>query len=95
MDDKSYYDMIQVMVDKAKELKLKIDSNVDDEARGYLRLALEKVYLDMRELIKDHDKRGRLSSGKETCFETSSERCCVKFYFICTIYIFYINLTLN
>lgn len=57
MEDKVYYDKLQVMVDKAKELKGKIDLTKDEEAKGYLRLALEVLYTDMRELIKERDKR--------------------------------------
>ena len=57
MEDKIYYDKLQVMVDKAKELKSKIDDTKDEEAKGYLRLALEVLYTDMRELIRERDKR--------------------------------------
>ncbi len=52
MDDKLYYDKLQSMVDKAKELKVKIQTNDDDEAKGYLTLALESTYGDIREWIK-------------------------------------------
>ena len=45
------------MVDKAKDLKTKIDSTVDDESKGYLKMALEVIYTDMRELIKKRDQR--------------------------------------
>lgn len=57
MEDRKYYDNLQIMVDKAKDLKIKIDSTDDYEARGYLKLALEKLYADMRELIKKRDQR--------------------------------------
>lgn len=56
-DKTEYYEKLQVMVDKAKELKTKIDLMDDAEAKGYLRMALELLYSDMRELIKKHDKR--------------------------------------
>tara|TARA_R110002020_G_scaffold31336_1_gene97842 strand:- start:143 stop:319 length:177 start_codon:yes stop_codon:yes gene_type:complete len=55
MKDKVYYDELQVMVDKAKELKRKLELNTDNEAKGYLKLALDKIYLDMRNLIKHRD----------------------------------------
>jgi hypothetical protein len=57
MEDKEYYTNLQIMVDKAKELKTKIDSMDDYEAKGYLKLALEILYSDMRELIKERDQR--------------------------------------
>jgi hypothetical protein len=57
MEDKVYYDKLQSMVDKAKELKQKIELNQDSEAKGYLRLALEVLYTDMRELIKERDSK--------------------------------------
>jgi|TARA_R110000803_G_scaffold43094_1_gene92240 hypothetical protein len=57
MEDREYYDNLQIMVDKAKDLKIKIDSTLDDEAKGYLKLALETLYADMRELIKERDQR--------------------------------------
>lgn len=56
-DKTEYYEKLQVMVDKAKELKTKIDLMDDAEAKGYLRMALELLYSDMRQLIKKHDKR--------------------------------------
>jgi hypothetical protein len=56
MEDKVYYDKLQVMVDKAKELKEKIDNQNDVEAKTYLRQALEMLYSDMRELIKQRDQ---------------------------------------
>ncbi len=46
------------MVDKAKELKTKIDLTKDDEAKGYLKMALEVLYSDMRQLIKERDTMG-------------------------------------
>ncbi len=55
-DKTEYYEKLQVMVDKAKELKTKIDLMDDAEAKGYLRMALELLYSDMRQLIKKHDK---------------------------------------
>jgi hypothetical protein len=55
MEDREYYDNLQIMVDKAKDLKTKIDSTDDYEAKGYLKLALEVIYTDMRELIKEKD----------------------------------------
>ena len=57
MEDKIYYDSLQFMVDKAKDLKTKIDLTDDDESRGYLKMALEIIYTDMRELIKQRDTR--------------------------------------
>ena len=57
MEDREYYDNLQIMVDKAKDLKTKIDSTSDDEAKGYLKMALEIIYTDMRELIKQRDQR--------------------------------------
>ena len=57
MEDKVYYDNLQIMVDKAKELKTKIDSTDDYESKSYLKLALETIYTDMRELIKERDQR--------------------------------------
>lgn len=57
MEDGEYYDNLQIMVDKAKDLKTKIDSTIDDEAKGYLKMALEVIYTDMRELIKQRDQR--------------------------------------
>jgi flagellin-specific chaperone FliS len=57
MEDREYYDKLQIMVDKAKDLKTKIDLMVDYEAKGYLKLALETLYTDMRELIKQRDQR--------------------------------------
>jgi hypothetical protein len=58
MEDKVYYDKLQVMVDKAKELKSKIELTDDYEAKGYLKMALEVIYTDMRQLIKERDSRG-------------------------------------
>lgn len=52
MDDKIYYDNLQSLVDKAKELKSKIVKSSDDETIHYLRLALNSVYDDMKELMK-------------------------------------------
>jgi len=43
------------MVDKAKELKTRIDANDDYEAKGYLQMALELLYVDIRELIKQKE----------------------------------------
>lgn len=57
MEDKEYYDNLQIMVDRAKDLKTKIDSTIDDESKGYLKMALEVIYTDMRELIKQRDQR--------------------------------------
>lgn len=55
MNDK-YYTDLQVMVDKAKDLKAKISKSDDDETIGYLKLALDIVYEDMRKLIKENDQ---------------------------------------
>jgi hypothetical protein len=57
MEDGEYYSKLQTMVDKAKDLKSKIDETKDYEAKGYLKLALEVIYTDMRELIKQRDQR--------------------------------------
>jgi hypothetical protein len=57
MKDREYYDNLQIMVDKAKDLKTKIDLTDDYEAKGYLKLALETLYNEMRELIKKRDQR--------------------------------------
>ena len=57
MEGKEYYDKLQVMVDKAKELKDWIDREGDYEAKTYVRQALELLYTDMRELIKKRDQR--------------------------------------
>lgn len=43
------------MVDKAKELKTKIDTNNDYESKGYLQMALELLYIDIRKLIKQKE----------------------------------------
>ena len=55
MEDGIYYDKLQSMVDKAKELKTKIDITDDSEAKGYLKMALEVLYSDMRKLIKEKE----------------------------------------
>jgi hypothetical protein len=55
MENKEYYNKLQVMVDKAKELKGWISKSDDDETIEYLRAALELLYSDMRELIKQRD----------------------------------------
>jgi|AntAceMinimDraft_18_1070375.scaffolds.fasta_scaffold158375_2 hypothetical protein len=55
MEDKIYYESLQIMVDKAKELKTRIDANDDYEAKGYLQMALELLYVDIRELIKQKE----------------------------------------
>lgn len=57
MEDREYYDNLQTMVDKAKNLKTKIDVTFDNEAKDYLKMALEVVYTNMRELIKQRDQR--------------------------------------
>lgn len=57
MNREEYYKELKVMVDKAKELKDKISKHTDEEARGYLRLALERLYSDMRQLIKENDNK--------------------------------------
>ena len=51
-----YYDELQRLVDKAKELKLWISSNDDAESKMYLLAALEMIYVEMRELIKNNQK---------------------------------------
>jgi flagellin-specific chaperone FliS len=56
MEDDKYYSELQIMVDKAKDLKSRIDLMVDYEAKGYLKLALEDLYTNMRELIKQRDQ---------------------------------------
>jgi len=55
MEDKIYYESLQIMVDKAKELKTKIDTNNDYESKGYLQMALELLYIDIRKLIKQKE----------------------------------------
>jgi len=57
MESKEYYIKLQVMVDKAKELKGWIADSDDDETIEYLRAALELLYSDMRELIKERDSK--------------------------------------
>lgn len=57
MEEKDYYEKLQIMVDKAKDLKLKIDSTLDEEAKSYLHLALESTYTEMRKLIKQRNKK--------------------------------------
>jgi hypothetical protein len=57
MESKEYYIKLQVMVDKAKELKGWISDSDDDETIEYLRAALELLYSDMRELIKERDSK--------------------------------------
>jgi hypothetical protein len=52
-----YYSKLQVMVDKAKELKDWIERTDDDETKMYLRAALEDLYADMRTLIKERDSK--------------------------------------
>jgi len=53
MENREYYNKLQIMVNKAKELKSKIDLISDYETKSYLKLALETIYTDMRELIKE------------------------------------------
>ena len=56
MNDEEYYNKLQIMVDKAKDLKSRIDLNTDYESKGYLKLALELLYTDMRELIRQRSE---------------------------------------
>ena len=51
-----YYNDLQLLVDKAKDLKVKISDSDDDETKYYLKLALDIVYEDMRKLIKENDQ---------------------------------------
>jgi len=55
MDSEEYYNKLEVMVNKAKELKIWIDEEEDYEAKTYVRKALELLYIKMRELIKERD----------------------------------------
>ena len=55
MEREKYYSELKIMVDKAKDLKELISKNTDEEARSYLRMALEVLYVDMRKLIKNND----------------------------------------
>lgn len=57
MESKEYYSKLQVMVDKAKELKDWIHTSKDGETKMYLHAALEKLYEEMRALIKERDQR--------------------------------------
>lgn len=56
MEQSDYYTKLQEMVDKAKDLKSWIARSDDDETIEYLRSALEILYSDMRDLIKERDE---------------------------------------
>jgi len=56
MDKETYYIKIQELVDKVKYLKSIIEESNDVEKIGYLKLAIDGVYTEMRELMESHKK---------------------------------------
>lgn len=56
MDKEAYYIRLQELVDKVKYLKSLTEESNDDEKISYLKLAIDSVYAEMRELMETHKK---------------------------------------
>ena len=63
MDKETYYIKLQSLVDKVKNLKSEIEKSNDDEKIGYLRLAIEQIYVDIRDLMETHKKIQNIEEG--------------------------------
>ena len=63
MDKETYYIKLQGLVDKVKGLKLEIDKSNDEEKTGYLRLAIEQLYVEMRDLMEKQNKLYDIEKG--------------------------------
>ncbi len=63
MDKEIYYIKLQNLVDKVKGLKAEMDKPNDEEKTGYLKLAVEQIYADMRELMETHKKIQNTEKG--------------------------------
>ena len=56
MDKEAYYIKLQELVDKVKYLKSLIEDSQDEEKISYLKLAIDSVYAEMKELMDNHKK---------------------------------------
>jgi hypothetical protein len=63
MDKETYYIKLQDLVDKVKGLKSEIDKSDDEEKTKYLKLAVEQIYVDIRELMETHKKIQNTEKG--------------------------------
>lgn len=52
MDKATYYIKIQELVDKVKKIKSEIEDSKDNEKIGYLKLAIEITYEEIRQLME-------------------------------------------
>jgi hypothetical protein len=53
MDKDTYYITLQKLIDRVKVLKNDISNSNDKEQIIYLKLAIESLYIEMRELMED------------------------------------------
>lgn len=54
MDKNTYYIKLQELVDKVKLLKEEVERSKDKEKIGYLKLAIEATYEEMRQLMENN-----------------------------------------
>jgi hypothetical protein len=54
MDKKTYYLKLQELVDKVRDLKKEVEDSNDKEKIGYLKLAIESVYEEIRQLMENN-----------------------------------------
>lgn len=54
MDKKTYYLKLQELVDKVRDLKKEVENSNDNEKIGYLRLAIEGIYVEIRQLMENN-----------------------------------------
>ena len=54
MDKETYYIRLQMLIDKVKELKKELEISKDEEKNGYLKLAIEAKYEEIRQLMENN-----------------------------------------
>ena len=55
MDKKTYYIKLQELVDKVNTLKQEIENSSDEEKIGYLKLAVDVVYEEIKQLMENNN----------------------------------------
>jgi hypothetical protein len=54
MDKKTYYLKLQELVDRVRDIKNEIEKSNDKEKISYLKLAIESLYGEIRELMENN-----------------------------------------
>ena len=54
MGKETYYIKLQELIDKVKELKKELENSKDEEKSTYLKLAIDSIYEEIRQLMDNN-----------------------------------------